>query len=171
MEMFRNFTLGGNNLSVLEFFPGVRHSFRPSWMSCGASFKVVADIALRHGTTQLAVAEDDAELSRMGDGTFNIIQEYLQSRADWDIFSGMIADVHADTAVISAECFEGIQFVTINKMTSMVYNIYNTTALDILRSWDEDNDDVVSNTIDRYLEDKNLKVVVALPYAVGHRCA
>ena len=133
------------------------------------SYKVIAGAALNAGLTQLEVIEDDADLSKAGADDMKIVYEYLHALGDWDIFSGVIADAHPNSIITSAECFKGIQFITINKMTSMVHNIYNLKALQLLRDWDAQNDDPVSNTIDRYLEEKKLKVVVALPYVTGHR--
>lgn len=40
----------------------------------------------------------------------------------------------------------------------------------LLASWDPENLDAVSNTIDRFLESQaDLRVVVTLPFFVGHR--
>ncbi|MDY5563629.1 MAG: hypothetical protein SPF74_00195, partial [Candidatus Limivicinus sp.] len=46
---------------------------------------------------------------------------------------------------------------------------YNEDALKLIATWDEQNRDVVKNTIDRYLEGKKLNVFVGLPYLVGHK--
>jgi RNase H-fold protein (predicted Holliday junction resolvase) len=55
-------------------------------------------------------------------------------------------------------------------MVSMVCNIYSERGLSMLSMWDADNQDAQVNTIDRFLEQQTvLRVVVALPFLVGHR--
>ena len=52
---------------------------------------------------------------------------------------------------------------------STVHNIYASNALATLAEWDPKNEDAESNTIDRHLQNAaNLRVVVALPFLVGH---
>ena len=52
----------------------------------------------------------------------------------------------------------------------MVFNIYSEDFLRLLLSWDPENLDAASNTIDRFIESRtNLRVVVTLPFFVGHR--
>ena len=54
-------------------------------------------------------------------------------------------------------------------MVSTVHNIYTSNALTTLAEWDPNNADSESNTIDRHLQNSaNLRVVVALPFLVGH---
>ena len=82
----------------------------------------------------------------------------------------MMADVHPKASIVSVENFGGRTYVTIDKMTSTVFNIYNENALRILSSWNPLDTDAVTNTIDRYLErQENLRVVVALPFVAGHK--
>ena len=52
----------------------------------------------------------------------------------------------------------------------MVFNIYHQRFYDYLLKWDEDNRDLKTNAIDRYIENKpDLKVVTTLPYLVEHK--
>ena len=60
-------------------------------------------------------------------------------------------------------------FITIDKMTSNVFNIYSERAIRLISLWDPSNEDAETNTIDRYLENSSLKIVVTDPYIVGHR--
>lgn len=54
-------------------------------------------------------------------------------------------------------------------MVSMVLNIYHRSFFDTLSGWNEKDDYVVTNTIDRYIESRcNLSVVVPEPYLIGH---
>ena len=99
------------------------------------------------------------------------VKQYLnQKEGFWDIFAGVIAVLHPHKKSHSVDYFEGRTFVTIDKMTSMVFNIYSQNALRLLNSWNPENEDAETNTIDRFLESRqNLRVVTTLPYSVGHR--
>ncbi len=150
-------------------YDGLRKS--PGWVGCGLSYASLARHALEQGLDSITVMEDDVILPSNFDDEYAIVQRYLaQLNGQWDIFSGLIASVHPSTQVSHVEVFEGRTFVTINKMTSTVFNIYNRPFLRILESWDSDNRDSSRNTIDRFIEHKdNLRIVVQLPFMVGHR--
>ncbi|WP_284358378.1 glycosyltransferase family protein [Candidatus Phycosocius spiralis] len=146
----------------------VRH---PGWIGCGLSFAALARHALQNDHKSITVMEDDVVLPPDYAALRKSIDAFLQSKNDaWDVFSGVIADLHTDTVVSAVETFDGRTFVTVNKMTSTVYNIYNERTLHLLCEWNPDNQDAVTNTIDRYLESRrDLRVIVMLPYFVGHR--
>ncbi|GAA5540234.1 methyltransferase type 11 [Ochrobactrum soli] len=152
-----------------ELFDGIRHS--AGWIGCGCSFNALSRYAVANEVGRLTVIEDDVELP----GNFNKIlceiNEYLNKRgSNWDIFSGLMADVHPDAKIISVDQFGDRTYVTIDKMTSTVFNIYNKSALEIISKWNPLNTDAVTNTIDRYLErQEGLRVVVALPFIAGHK--
>ncbi|WP_408913954.1 methyltransferase type 11 [Brucella pseudogrignonensis] len=152
-----------------ELFDGIRNTI--GWIGCGCSFNALSRYAITNEINRLTVIEDDVELP----GNFNTIlsevELYLdQRKADWDIFSGVMAIVHPDAKVLSVDQFEGRTYVTINKMMSCVFNIYNESALRLLSQWDPLDFDADTNTIDKYMErQEGLRVVVALPFIVGHR--
>lgn len=150
-------------------FDGVRS--RPSWVGCGLSYSSLALHALRNGIKRLTIFEDDVLLPVDFEKKMNIVHSYLDERdGQWDIFAGLIASLHENVKILHVETFQGVQFVTIDKMTSMVCNIYNEKALRLLAAWDPEHMDDQTNTIDKYLERQiNLRVVVALPFLVGHR--
>ncbi|PRF64474.1 hypothetical protein C6Q09_24600 [Burkholderia multivorans] len=150
-------------------FDGVR--LRPGWVGCGLSYSSLARHALRNGLHRLTVLEDDALLPEDFEQKISIVNAYLDSKGgQWDVFSGLIADLHSGTRVIAVEHFQGMRFVTINKMTSMVCNIYGERVLRMLAEWDSNDRDDQTNTIDKFLERQaDLRVVVALPFLVGHR--
>lgn len=150
-------------------FDGIRR--RPGWIGCGLSYAVLARHALKQGLKTITVMEDDVILPDDFTSSYELIKSYLDIRGGgWDIFSGVIAHLHSDTKIINVEEFGGRTFVTIDKMTSTVFNIYNQKALALLTQWDPEYSDAEKNTIDRYLESqKNLRVVVMLPFFVGHR--
>ena len=144
------------------------------WIGCALSYKYLCRSALRTGKTRLSILEDDVLLPIEHRQIRNAILAYLD-RCDstgkpWDIFVGMIAQLKEDTVVSSVEHFEGLTFITLNRMTSMVYNIYNKSALRLIANWDETNDDPIVNTIDRFLESQSeLRVLTVLEPIFGHR--
>lgn len=150
-------------------FDGIRHSL--GWIGCGSSFKAISHYAVANGLTRLTVIEDDVELPDNFNNLLLEVNAYLDIRkSGWDIFSGLMADVHPDAKVLSVDQHNGRTYVTIDKMTSTVFNIYNESALKLLLQWDPLNTDAVTNTIDRYLEQQvSLRVVVAIPFMVGHK--
>src|SRR5690606_15030310 len=97
----------------------------------------------------------------------SVINAYLQANAgEWDVFAGLIADLQPDASVLKVETFNGLRFVTIDKMTSTVCNIYSRRGLELLAAWNPAEGDAHTNTIDRYLGEHcaNLRVVVVLPF-------
>lgn len=150
-------------------FDGIRNI--RGWVGCGSSFSALARYALAHNIDQLTVIEDDVLLPVSFDENMLTVKKYLRNTvANWDIFSGMMASVHQTAQVINVEKLDGLTFVTLDRMTSTVCNIYNTRALDILSRWNPMDLNVDDNTIDRYLERQpDLRVVVALPFIAGHR--
>jgi hypothetical protein len=152
-----------------ELFDGIRHS--SGWIGCGGSFNALSRYAIANEVDRLTVIEDDVELPENFTAILHEINEYLDTRkSSWDIFSGLMADVHSSAKVISVDQVGWRTYVTIDKMTSTVFNIYNESALKLLSQWDPLNVDAVTNTIDRYLErQEDLRVVVALPFIAGHK--
>jgi SAM-dependent methyltransferase len=150
-------------------FDGIR--FRPGWVGCGLSYANLARHALRHNLHRLTIFEDDALLPVDFEEKMTIVHAYLDTKeGQWDVFAGVIASLHPEMDVLEVEDFQGMRFVTIDKMTSMVCNIYSEKALCLLASWNETHLDDQTNTIDRYLERQaNLRIVIALPFLVGHR--
>ncbi|MBD8555128.1 methyltransferase domain-containing protein [Rhizobium sp. CFBP 8762] len=149
-------------------FDGIRNV--KGWIGCGSSYSALARHAQRNGLTELTVFEDDAVFREDHLERLRKIRVYLESTNGWDIFSGMIASVHNDTRILDVQEVDGLTFVKLDRMTSMVFNIYNRRAIDLMVQWDPTNNDVDSNAIDRYLENQvELKTVVTLPFLVGHR--
>ncbi|MCR5944030.1 methyltransferase type 11 [Ochrobactrum sp. XJ1] len=151
-----------------ELFDGIRHS--SSWIGCGSSFSALSRYALANDIAKMTVIEDDVDLPENFNVIFHEVNEYLNARnSDWDIFSGLMADVHPDTKILAVEHVGDRTYVTIDKMMSCVFNIYNKSALEILSRWDPLDTDVVTNTIDKYLERcEGIRVVLALPFLAGH---
>jgi hypothetical protein len=144
---------------------------RPGWIGCGLSYRALAQHAMKQNRSHLSIMEDDVLLPPDFEAKMAVVQEFLDAiPGKWDVFAGVIASLHPKAKILSVDVFKGITFVTIDKMTSMVFNIYNEKALRHLASWNPENLDVEFNTIDRYLESQaNLRIVVTLPFLVGHR--
>ncbi len=150
-------------------FDGIRLS--PGWVGCGLSYSALARNALKSNVQRLTIMEDDVIHPDDFEVKMNIVHDYLDRRSDqWDVFAGLVAVLHPDARILHLEDYKGVRFVTIDKMTSTVCNIYSKKALQILASWDPDHRDDQTNTIDKYLErQNNIRVVVTLPFLVGHR--
>jgi hypothetical protein len=153
-------------------FDGLRA--RPGWIGCGLSYSALAKHALQNGLRRLTVIEDDVLLPDDFDLKMCSVHAYLdiqeQSGEAWDVFAGVVAVLHDNTELVKYEQFNGITFLTLNKMTSMVCNIYSERGIRLLASWDHTNRDDQKNTIDKHLESQpGLRVIVALPFLVGHR--
>ena len=152
-----------------EVFDGIRHNL--GWIGCGSSFNALSRYALVKKINRLTIIEDDVELPDDFDSILIEINEYLDARSSgWDIFSGLMADVHPNAKIISVDQVGGRTYVTLDKMTSTVFNIYNKSALQMISQWNPLDTDAVTNTIDRYLErQETLRIVVAVPFIVGHK--
>ena len=163
----RQAVLAEHSLDGWTLFDGIR--WQQGWIGCGLSYHVLARHAIRHGLNRLTVAEDDVVLSKDFSKCFETVNRFLDQTTDkWTLFSGLISDLHEDVKILSVEEFEGMTFVVIDKMTSTVFNIYNLESLEILASWNPENLDPVTNTIDRFIEQwKGLRIIVAIPYLVG----
>ena len=152
-----------------QVFDGLRA--RPGWIGCAMSYKFLCGSAWEQGLDQLMVCEDDVQLPANYDEVMAGIRAHLQATAgQWDIFVGIIAHLHPSTTVLDVQERHGLTFVTLDKMTSMVFNIYSRRAMHVISQWDETNEDDQTNTIDRYLEStQNLRTVTLLEPLFGHR--
>ncbi|WP_323011861.1 hypothetical protein [Castellaniella sp.] len=150
-------------------FDGVRYT--PGWIGCGLSYGAMANHALRQQLKRLTVLEDDAEVGPDFEEKMAIIHRYLdQLDEQWDVFCGLIAVVHGDTQISRVDDFEGMRFITVNRMISAVCNIYSPRALQLLADWNPGTADEHSNTIDQYLGSRTqLRAVIALPFVASLR--
>lgn len=158
-----------NSLPDSHVFDGLRA--RPGWIGCAMSYKYICAKALEQGLSRILVCEDDAEWPAAYAPVHTIIEKFLnKNEGKWDIFVGLISNLHTDAKVLDVEEYEGLTFVTLDKMTSMVFNIYSPKAMRLIANWDESWQDDQQNTIDRYLESiPNLRVVTLLEPLFGHR--
>jgi hypothetical protein len=152
----------------VQLFNGLRYT--PGWVGCALSYKYLAQQALAAQWPQLEVMEDDVLFPPEYPRRKTVVDAYLaQHTGQWDVFVGLIAILHADTKVLAVERQDGLVFVTLDRMMSMVHNIYAPSALHLLAQWNEANPDSQTNTIDRFLQTQpQLRVVTILPFLVGH---
>ncbi|MBY0245711.1 MAG: glycosyltransferase family 25 protein [Sphingobacteriaceae bacterium] len=158
-----------DNKFNIQVFNGMRHA--TGWIGCALSFKTMINHAKDLGLDYVIICEDDVEFYPNFANRLQLILEYLTKNTHkWDIFSGLIANLHPDTKVLDIEKYQGEEFVYIDKMTSTVCNIYNASCFDSVIAWDEQNRNAEINTIDRYLEShERVRVVTLLPFLVGHK--
>jgi len=150
-------------------FAGLKHPH--GWMGCAMSYKFMAMWARKHQLKQLVVCEDDVEFPIGFDSKWSGVNKHLnETRGSWDLFSGILADLHSDATVIDTHVSDGNTYAVIDRMISTVYNVYGEKALELLADWDDQNYDVESNTIDRYMERcTHLRVMTTVPFLVGHK--
>lgn len=155
-----------DNKYGFEFFPGLKHNL--GWVGCAMSYKFICKKAIDSGMQKLLVCEDDVYFPEDFDKRFADICDYMKTRDDWDVFSGIMADVGR---VKVLECTEhnDEQMVYLDRMISMVFNLYNPKSLELIANWNEIDHDTETNAIDRYLENKSLRVLTTAPFLVGHK--
>lgn len=155
-------------LDGYEIFDGLRHT--RGWTGCGLSYKYLIWRAKMAGLPRITICEDDVVISENNEKELPIVEEYLESiDGEWDVFVGLIAHVHPDVEISRVVEYRGLMFAHLNKMTSMVFNIYNHSIYDLIISWDESNEDTRANTIDRYLErNEQIRVIAPIPFIVSH---
>ncbi|MGN6225930.1 MAG: DUF4915 domain-containing protein [Dyella sp.] len=150
-------------------FAGLKHPY--GWMGCALSYKFMAMWARKYGLKQLVVCEDDVEFPQGFDATWDQVSRHLVETGDeWDLFSGLLADLHEGANVLDSHEAGDVTYAVLDRMISTVYNVYGPKALDLIAAWDDEDYDVESNTIDRYLERcTQLRVMTTLPFMVGHK--
>ena len=155
--------------SGVQIFEGLRYT--PGWIGCALSYKYLAQQALSAQWPQLEVMEDDVLFPPEYPRRKAAVDAYLAQHAgQWDVFVGLIAVLHPDTQVLAVKRQGDMLFVTVDRMMSMVHNIYAVPALRLLAQWSEANADAETNTIDRFLQTQpqQLRVLITLPFLVDH---
>lgn len=150
-------------------FVGLRHSH--GWIGCAMSYKLMLMLARQQGMSSVTICEDDVEFPKDFELRWKTVSEQLAAESEkWDVFSGLLADLHADAKILSTYERDGIRFAVTDRLISTVFNVYNANTFDVIASWDESNRDASTNTIDRYLErSASIRVLTSLPFLVGHK--
>ena len=116
----------------------------------------------------VTVCEDDVLFPENFKERYKMCLDYLKKNKSWNVFQGLMADLDV-VEISNVEKNKENIFVSLNRMISMVFNTYRKEVYDLLIDWDETNRDVQNNTIDRALENLNLKIVTVVPFLVGHK--
>ena len=157
-----------NAFNDFAFFDGIRCS--PAWVGCALSYRFLAKSALLAQKDQIVIMEDDVALDSDFPKKWDSVQRFLKTcPQDWDVFCGIITDLHPEAKIHDVRIFENLTFVFLDRMTGMVFNVYNKKILRLMAEWSSQNSSPETNTVDRYLESQDgLRVVIAFPYLVGH---
>lgn len=155
-----------DNVYGFEFFPGLKH--RMGWIGCGMSYKFMLRKAMEQKMEKILICEDDVYFPPDFQKRFDHVLKYAEENNDWNVFSGIMADIGRVKPLKYAQD-EGEEFIYLDKMISMVFNLYDKSMFEAISAWDNMNRDVQKNTIDRYLEDKKLRILATCPFLVGHK--
>ncbi|MGC4009300.1 MAG: hypothetical protein QM805_10115 [Pseudomonas sp.] len=158
-----------DNSEGFQYFPGLRHSV--GWIGCGLSYKFIIRKAYEQQFNEITVCEDDVDFLPGWKARFDEIHSHLKSdEKSWDIFSGLIANLHEETSVKALDYFEGFELIHIDKMTSTVLNTYNARSFPKILGWNENDRNPASNTIDRFIEKQSgVDIITTFPFLVGHK--
>ena len=158
-----------DNKVGFQYFPGLRHNV--GWIGCGLSYKFILRKAHEQKFKDITICEDDVEFFSDWKERFDQIHEHLKTKGqNWDIFAGLIANLHADTNIKAIDKLDDFELIHIDKMVSMVLNTYNASVFPKVMKWNENFRDPYKNTIDRFIEDQtNIDVITTAPFLVGHK--
>lgn len=151
-----------------QIFDGVR--YLPGWRGCALSYQFLARKALDQGFKRLEILEDDVCLPDNYEERRQIILEWLnENEGEWDVFLGLIAKIHPQSKIISVRKYKGQLIIVMDRMMSMVNNIYSEKSLIELSKWEFSNSQADNNTIDMHMQkNKNIRACVTLPFLVNH---
>lgn len=165
-EVERRAAFDADNRYGFEVFPGLRH--QRGWTGCGLSYKFIMKKAMEQQLDYIVVCEDDVYFPDDFERRFDYCMKYLDENIEWDVFQGLMADVGRVTVSQVDKKYDQT-FVTVDHMISMVFNVYDQSIYPYLAAWNEANPDVITNTIDRALEARDMKIVATTPFLVGHK--
>jgi hypothetical protein len=143
-------------------FPAIKYS--PSWIGCAYSYNNLIWNAKRCNLETITICEDDCVFTEDFEDKHKIIKEFLSQLPEWDIFVGCVANLPEDTNIIKIHKYKDITFIEIDKMHSMVFNIYNKSSYDKIINWDRNNLNDNVNTIDQYIKRQNMKIIITYPF-------
>ena len=142
----------------------------PGWVGTAYGYKYLARKLLARGAERVLIYEDDADFPLDFETSKKSIEAYLRDHdGEWDMFAGLISDLHPDTNILHAEERDDLTFVTLDRTVSMIYNIFGKRALEFMSEWEDVDRNLMTGTIDRFIEKHtDLRVVTTLPFVVGH---
>lgn len=151
-------------------FDGLRH--KRGWIGCALSYRTLAKWAIRQGLPKLVIVEDDVLLPTDFSEKFPHLLTLLdKTSSHWDVYCGLIAVIDEPVHCLRRQHFKslGHDLLLIDRFKSMVFNVFNRTALEYMANWSLDAGDEHTNTIDMYLDRMpGVRTVVSHPFFVGH---
>jgi ubiquinone/menaquinone biosynthesis C-methylase UbiE len=151
-----------NRLPGFAVFPGLRHV--DGWKGCAQSYKYMTSKAEAAGLPRVTICEDDAVFAPGTAQRLAVIAEYLEQQSPaWDVFSGLLSDLHNDAEISAVVTYDGEKFVHLNSVIGMVFGIYNRSAIETLAGFEFAGEDTRYHTIDRYFESTKPRCITTLP--------
>lgn len=153
----------------IEIVSGLRHKI--GWIGCGLSYKFMMKRAEDLKLPQVTICEDDVLFYENFEQRYQqIYTNLLNTHKQWDIFSGLIADLSDKVDISHTEITVNNENIyAINQLVSMVFNIYNHSSYCKILEWDYQKR-TIDNTIDRYIESHGgINGLVVSPFLVGHK--
>lgn len=148
-------------------FPGLRHV--DGWKGTALSYRDLARRALQAGRERLLVWEDDARLPTDFDTRLPALMAQLDAHPErWDLFSGLLTDLSPQARVQDVQPYGSDLLIRLDSVIGMVFGLYGPRALRALADYRLEGEDVMKNTIDRYLEALGLRCCTLFPPLVGH---
>lgn len=155
-----------DNLYGFEVFPGLKHHL--GWIGCGMSYKFIFKKVMEMGLETVLICEDDTYFPPDFEERFAKVLAYTSAHDDWNVFNGIVADI-GDGKILGYVEENGENFIYIDRMISMVFNLYHKSIFKSMAGWDNTIHNVETNTIDRYLQAKPRRVLTTEPFVVGHK--
>ena len=155
--------------AAAAFRPWLGLCAQPGWKGAGLSHARLCRDLLRDGVDEAVVCEDDVIFPPDFAERMAAIRAHLDARPDWEMFSGYVADAGPHWRVTPRATLGAMRLVDSDRAVSMVFNILRRPVIEHLAAWDPADDDPFRNTIDRWLERRPTRAVIALPFLVGHR--
>lgn len=161
-EAPRRLSAQQNRLPAFAAFPALRHV--DGWKGCAQSYKYIATKAATAGLQRLMICEDDAVFAPETAQRLTVIADYLdQQNASWDVFSGLLSDLHEDAKISAVVSEKGEKFVHLNSVIGMVFGIYNRSAIETLAGFEFVGEDTRYHTIDRFFESTAPRCITTVP--------
>lgn len=155
-----------NLITGAVIFPGLRNI--DGWKGCANSYKLMASLARRQGLKALTIYEEDAAFDFGTVARIEKIESYLSQTQDWDVFSGLLSDLHPNARVTGIEHVGNEEYIHLDSVIGMVFGIYNHTAIALISDFEFEGDDTAKHTIDRYLETQQLRCITVIPPIARH---
>jgi GR25 family glycosyltransferase involved in LPS biosynthesis len=145
---------------------GLKHSV--SYVGCAMSYKFIIENAKKNKLPYIIICEDDVLFPNDFKYKLEIILKYLESNKNWDIFVGLMENISNETKLIeNIKLGENVELCRVNKFSSMVFNIYNSSVYDKLLNWNS-NIRNLENQIDSYLSRLDLNILTIRPFLVSY---